>query len=660
MNTRLKHLSFIMAALLLVLPYHIAGGKNAVSYNTDGWQYLKKGEDRKAIFSFRNALRLNHNYEESILGLARAYYGMGVYDEALGLFEKVQVMNPNSGDALVWSGYILIEKGKFAQAMKFFDRALKISIEDKNAHYGIAYLYFSMNRMVWAKRKIDSILAMDPYHFDTLLLLAEIKSREKRLSEAKELARKAIDANNDSPRGYVRMAGILFRDYVFNENRDSLGEALYNLNTALAVQPDSFKANRMKGDILFHEKDYNGAIEYYRRALDVASTPSLLYSLGCCYDKIGNHSDALKSFLSALKAAPTDEILNSRLEQYLIARDYKIGHPVRILQSDENLDIARKRMRASLAEDTIMYLRRTLLLNPTNHEARESLMQYYQTLDFNRLYIDELKELLHIYPDSATRDRLNVAVIKRRNRLYHREGYSAEMPQRDVPRILVMDFFPETAFNLHPDAGTVMASDLTFVLQQFGRQDPLGLVKRAQVEGFRTDGDYFEKSLENIQSLIKKEELPAVDYIVYGSYVEQENRIFLEVNVMDYSKGIIINSFSLTEEGRDNLLRLCLRSARRIYESIPYKGRVLKVKEDSVIVNLGLIDGVKPDSKLIVYKYSDGFRTSRITDKLIFTVKEADTFVCLAEPQRPQILDTIDSNDMVFPLERRRARMIAK
>lgn len=660
MNRRRGFLSFIMLAALLVLPYHIAGGKTAVSYNSDGWEYLRKGEDRRAVFSFRNALRINRNYEEAILGLARAYYGMGVHDEALGLFEKVQVMNPASGDALVWSGYILIEKGKFAQAMKLFDRALKISVDDRNAHYGIAYLYFSMNRMVWAKRKIESILAMDPYHFDTLLLLAEIKSREKRLSEAKELARKAIDSNNDSPRGYVRMAGIMFRDYVFNENSDSLGEALYNLKTALAVQPDSFKANRMMGDILCHEKDYGGAIEHYRRALEAASTPSLLYSLGVCYDKSGNQPEALKSFLAALKAAPHDEILNSRLEQYLMARDYKIGHPVRILRSEENLGEAKKRMRASLADDTIMYLRRTLLLNPTNREARESLMQYYQVLDYNRLFIDELKELNNFYPDPATRDRLSVAVIKRRNRLYHREGYSAETPQRDVPRILVMDFFPETAFNLHPDAGSVMANDLTLALQQFGRQDPLGLASRARVEGLRTDGDYFENSLEAIQSMIKREELPPVDYIVYGSYVEQENRIYLDLSVMDYAKGIVINNFSLTEEGRDNLLKLCLRSARRIYDFIPYKGRVLKAREDSIIVNLGLVDGVKPDSRLVIYKYSDGLRTSRITDRIIFTVKEADGDVCLAEPQNPAVLENIDSNDMVFPLERRRARMIAQ
>ncbi|MCL2026468.1 MAG: tetratricopeptide repeat protein [Leptospirales bacterium] len=652
-----KIISLALLALLFLCPAGI-GAKNAISYNQDGWDSLERGEDRKAMFSFRNALKQNPKFEDAILGLAKVYSNLKLNNDALQMFDTVLSMNPSSTAALIGAGFIFIEQGAFPKAMDYFERALKLSSQSTEAHYGIALLYFSMDRIDWSKRKIESILAVNPYHFDTLLLLAEIKSMEGRLREARELARRAIDADSESVKGYIRMSSVLLRDHLLTENQDTIDEAIYNLDTALAIQPDNFTANHMMADILLYKKKYNEAISFYKKCLLTASPPQVLYSLALSHEKTGDIDEALKYYLDALSADSTNEITASALEQFLVNHDYRIGHPANIMRSEYNFSAAQRAMKSKLPNEAILHIRRTLMLNPMNRAAREELMQYYSTLNYDRLYIDELKELQRLYPDKALQDKLNISIIKRRTKLYHREGFSAEMVDRNVPVVLVMDFASETRLLPHPNSGTVLANDLAFALQQFGRMKAVGFKKRRLVEGLRSDGDYFETSMREIENRIKSGDLPKIDFLVFGSCNEQSNRISLDLNLMDFKKGVIVSSFSLSDSGRNNALRIALRSANRIFDRIPFTGKILKVKDNSVIINLGLIDGVNPGSKLVIHKYDPKF--SGVSRRIIFTVKESDTFVSEAEPQKVSDLDNIDLNDIVHSMEITRARMIKK
>jgi len=98
-----------------------------------------------------------------------------------------------------------------------------------------------------------------------------------------------------------------------------------------------------------------------------------------------------------------------------------------------------------------------------NKTVREHIMNFYKVLNYNRLYINEIKELLRLYPENKYRDKLNVAVIKRRDLLYHRVGYSQEMPPRDVPNVLVLNFNANGRIITHPDAGEVLGSIVNFI-----------------------------------------------------------------------------------------------------------------------------------------------------------------------------------------------------
>ncbi|MBN2158990.1 MAG: tetratricopeptide repeat protein [Spirochaetes bacterium] len=634
--------------------------KNAIAYNKEGWNYLKKENYKKAVSSFKNALHDNPKYREALVGLGSAYLEVEAYEQSYDLFTAALAIDKQSVESLVGLGRTLTAMGRYTDAIRYFDRALRISGENLDARYGRAYVYNSLGKKIWAKRALETVLKSDPYHYDSLLLMADIKAGENRLREARRFAQKAIDTNSESSKAYTVYGELLLREFLNTEDEDLLDEAKDALSNAISIQPSAYRANRTMGNIALMEKKYDNAVEYFTRAAAGLDSAQLLYSLGVARDRAGNHAGALEDFLRALKKEPSDSILRGRIEDFLIVRDYKIGHPARVMLNREVYGLALNRERRNLPDQAMMYLRRSILLNPMNVEARERLMDYYKTLGYDRFYIDEMKEIARLNPDRGWQEKLSIAVMRRRDLLYHREGYSAGEPPRDVPVVLVLDFDPAGRISPHPDAGEVIAGHLTFALGQFGRMRPVGIKQRAAVQcGLVCGGAHLSEAMDSIESKIDSGELEPVDYVVYGGYAVSGGHITLEGKVLDYNKGFIIGEFSVTESGAESLPLLSLRAAKRVFDIVPYRGRVLKLKEGGIVANLGLFDGIGPGDRLVVYKFrNEPAAGNNLKKKIIFTVKESDTLISYAEPEKASDLESIDSSDPVMPLKKRRARRI--
>lgn len=649
---------FISAAASVISG--LAANKNAIAYNKDGWDYLNKENYKKAIIAFRNALHANPKYKEALIGQGKAYLEVEAYEQSYDLFTSALSIDKKSTDALVGLGKTLTAMGRYTDAIQYFDKALKLSPQNLDARYGIATVYASLGKNIWAKRTLQTILRIDPYHYDSLLLMADIKSRENRHKESRKFVEKAIDTNSESSRGYTVYGEILLREFLTSEDDDLLDEAKDALSNAISIHPSTYQANRTMGYISLLERKYPEAVNYYNTAISDLDSTALLYSLAVAHDRAGNQEMALEEFLKTLKKNPSDSILRSRIEDFLVFRDYKMGHPARVMLNREQYELAVNREKKNLADQAVMYLRRALLLNPMNTEARELLMDFYNTEGYNQFYIDEMKEILRLNPDREWQEKLSLAIMKRRDRLYHQEGYSAEEPPRDVPTVLVLNFDPMGKVSPHPDAGEVIASHVTFVMGQFGRLKPVGIRKRTAVTcGLMCGSSHLDKTLDTVESKIKDGDIDPVDYVVYGGYFESGSHITIECQVMDYKKGFIIGQFTITESGKESLPQLALRAAKRIYDMIPFRGRVLKLKETGIITNMGLFDGIDAGEKLVVYKFTNrpGFG-DKLRKRILFTVREADTLISYAEPVKKADLDSIDSSDIVLPLKKRRAKRI--
>ena len=251
-------LAAVLIAALVLTTGH-ADTKNAIAYNKDGWEYLKKEDYKKAIFSFRNALHGNPRYRDALIGLGKAYFEVEAYEQSYDLFTDAMAVDKKAVEPIVGMGRTLTALGRYTDAIRYFDRALKLSPGNLDARYGIAYVYASLGKKIWAKRALDTILRIDPFHYDSLLLMADIKSSENRLGEARKYAEKAIGTNSESSRGYAVFGEVLLREFLNTENEDLLDEAKESLANAIAIQPSGYHANRIMGYISLMENRYDEA-----------------------------------------------------------------------------------------------------------------------------------------------------------------------------------------------------------------------------------------------------------------------------------------------------------------------------------------------------------------------------------------------------------------
>jgi tetratricopeptide (TPR) repeat protein len=648
---------FFLITVVLSDASFYAAEKNAIYYNKLGWEHLKRGELFRSILNFKNALKKNPRYIDSRIGLGRAYLSSEAYDEALRLFDDVLRLDKNNSRALVGKGSALAGLGRYGNALKSFDKALVVSEENLDAKYGMAHIYYLMNKRIWAKRKLENILRANPYHYQSLILMADIKSSENRLKEAKGYIEKAINADNELALGYVRYGKILLREYLRSYNLDYLKESIEELKKALSIQPENFLANRYMGYISLFQNQHSDALSFFRASLSVnPRSIASLYGMALAYESMGNLDEAHNFLSRALVAFPSDAILRAKFEDFLILNSYKIGHPSRIDLNKQHLLAAGDRMKKKLSSQGILHLRRTLLLNPYNRDARELLQDYYRSLNYYRFYVDEMKTLLRIFPDGGYQDKLSVAIVKRRNRLYHRAGYSGETPPRDVPVVVVLDFWSDGEISTHFDADTVIANYLTFTLSQFGRLSAIGVKRRLEMlRGLPKGDDFLEKSIERIGEIVKRGDAN-IDFIVYGNFREGTDFISIDVKILNFHNGVIIGEFSLSETGRDNLSTISLRSSRRIYDLIPFKGRVLKLSGERVIANLGGFDGLRKDDLFTVYTSENSFTDSK--EKILLRVDEIDTLVSSMKPVSAQNISRIDAGDIIYPLKKRRAKLL--
>jgi len=651
-NFKIFILIFILLGSFLLLFWGNLFAKNAISYNEDGWHYIKKNENYRAILSFKNALRLNPNYSRAISGLAKAYYNRGSFDESIELYNKILQKNSKSLDALVGMGFNFTQKGNYSLSLKFFEDAQKISPDNLEIKYGISYLYFSMDKILWAKRMLNSIFRISPYHYKSLLLLAKIKIKEKRYTEAKQLVEKAIDSNNSNPGAFILYGEIYYYNYLNSKDEGAFRQAVDSLSSALSIEPENFFANKLMGQLYYIKRNYDEAINYFQKSLKLIPGKEIYYSMAVANEKKGNLNVALKYYLLSLKKSPFDSILNFHLEDFLVYNDYKIGFQARILLSKRRFENAQKTERRSLVDESFYYYRRTLFLNPLNVVARENIIQYYSALNYSRFRISELKQLLKLFKKRDYRDRLTSAIYHRRDCLYYKEGYAHELPPRDVPKILVLNFFNKGVSNEHLNNGEVLASSVNFALGQFGRLSVVSnKVRMERLGDIESNSNAFEQSIFKISNFIKDEKLPDIDYILFGGISDRGNSLKSDIVLMDFKQGIVVNHFSVSARGKKSLSEIALRIAKKIYKKISFKGRILKYDDKSIVVNLGSFDGIKIGDRLVIKKYRRSFlANNKIVKKMFFVVKDIDTLILKAVPEKKEFMDDIDSMDFVYPI----------
>jgi len=635
--------------------------KNAIYHNKKGWESLQAGNAYSAIVSFQSALSQNPKYKESLLGLGYAYVQTQGYNESIKLFDKVLRLYPDNEQAIMGMAKAYTGLGRYKEAMKLYDRLNELSYANNESRYGMAYLYYKMGKMLWAKRLCDRILQNDPYYYDALLLYADIKAKDKRVDDAIDFVKKAIDVKDDYPDAFVKLAEMLYLKYVYSGDSAYLLQATDELQKALVMNKTHLQANRDMGFLLYVQGDYQDAITYYESIVNnypYIVNNEVLYNVGLMYELTGNIMKALEYYTKSLSKDNLNSMIAMKLRQLSLIEHIKIGHPVRIQSSNDDFASSQELRKKGFPDLSMLFLRLSLALNPNNTTARQELLRIYETLGYFELYYDEIKKMHSMNPTQKSQDLMSIAVFQRRDKLFFKLGYDKEEIPRNVPIVLVLNFTPDVPVPAFADAGSVLANSINFAMGQFGRYQNIPMSQRLSIIKSLSSNN-LDDILKNLNDKMNDNEIPQISYLLYGEYNLSGRFIECNAKLMDVKTGVVIAHFTESDNSKYSTHTISIDLAKKMYDTIPFSGKIISYSEDMAVINLGTIDGIEAGALLETYvENEDTIEPDQLRKKVVFKVSETGTLISLVKPVNPKDIDLIAKGSDVFPVNKKRAKKI--
>jgi tetratricopeptide (TPR) repeat protein len=183
----------------------------ASTFIEKGWSKLSLGDHEGAEASLRKALDLSPNDAQSEALLGWALMLQEKYDDALMMFQKVLMRQPQNALARINVGYICLKKGIFGEAIEHLSRAIRLDNDKKAtlyAHFYLGLVYLERDMFEDAQTFFRKTIALGPGLIEAYFELGRTLWFNGQRDEAIETWKNGFAANKFNPWG-KRCADVL-------------------------------------------------------------------------------------------------------------------------------------------------------------------------------------------------------------------------------------------------------------------------------------------------------------------------------------------------------------------------------------------------------------------------------------------------------------------
>ena len=115
------------------------------------------------------------DYVPASLVLAEVAATEKKYDECAALLDKVEALDPDNFDALLFQGQLNLTRGEPDKAVTAMERMARVYPQVPRVHYQLGAAYFAANDPVKAAASLNRALELSPNFIEATLLLAELQ-----------------------------------------------------------------------------------------------------------------------------------------------------------------------------------------------------------------------------------------------------------------------------------------------------------------------------------------------------------------------------------------------------------------------------------------------------------------------------------------------------
>ena len=183
----------------------------ASTFIEKGWSKLSLGDHEGAEVALRKALDLSPNDPQTEALLGWALMLQEKYDDALLMFQKVLMRQPQNALARINVGYICLKKGIFGEAIEHLSRAIRLGNDKKAtlyAHFYLGLVYLERDMFEDAQTFFRKTIAIGPGLIEAYFELGRSLWFNGQRDEAIETWKNGFTANKFNPWG-KRCAEVL-------------------------------------------------------------------------------------------------------------------------------------------------------------------------------------------------------------------------------------------------------------------------------------------------------------------------------------------------------------------------------------------------------------------------------------------------------------------
>ena len=615
----MKFKSFLVFIAFLVFSSSfvsiISQEKEAGEYIQLGDKFLKEKNYREALVNYKQALIKNSGSIKANLGFAKSSLFLGSKLDAEAGFKRTLELDSKNKDAIAGLAEIQADLGKSKEALELIESALKEEPYNSELLLARAYVLLKAGKNKLALIKLEEARKRVVQNYEFKLLLAKVYIANKDFKRANQIIDELISKYPENPNSFNQKAILNFEMLKDSTDPHRLMKETYTfLHTALSLDGDNFESKRLlvknllwlaKFDLIEKEK-YKEAELYVQELLtEFPNDPYLQYIAGYINYKLDKGEESAENYMKLLELQELNELGRFSAENYAIAK-LNENHALRTKLGKYRLERFRFTKKEFLYNEAFFHIKRAEKLIPTNNEIKQELMEYYYSNgDLYRLLLFLTKTRDENIDDMKIHNRLENVFHRFKQTLIHREGFTSEDGKinfgiRSEPEVFVFDPEPEKSLFTYPDASLQIGNAIKFALSL---QPSMKLIsgleenkirseikKKKGIEAYTESVYYTPDALDVLDKDRKRDNI--IRYIAYGTFTEDKNNITVKYKLYDRVSGKIMDTINTTASNRNSLAEISMRVSKRITSVIPLSGRIIKINQDSVIVNLGSKDGI--------------------------------------------------------------------
>ena len=171
----------------------------------------------KAIYHYKESLKIKPNYVRALSNLGIALYNRGDYDEAVLYFNKLLDIKPKKTDTRINLANVLFIQEKFDEAVSHYNEIIKTDSENADVHSNLAYVLSTQGKLDEAVLHYKEAIRIKPKHDKAHYNLGNILLKQGNVKEAAIHFIEAIRIRPDYVQAYNKIGLLLFQKGNFDK-----------------------------------------------------------------------------------------------------------------------------------------------------------------------------------------------------------------------------------------------------------------------------------------------------------------------------------------------------------------------------------------------------------------------------------------------------------